>query len=224
MLDGTCLTFHSVWSICTGRIAQLPRASITLDKPILDEVSGAPDAFSGASRVQAGVVTTRMFLQEFASLSELVNDNNYMFFAPKERLTSTRLLDCYNKYQAWYRKLPPALGIEDKRQPEPHTLVLQYVNPILRHRIDTDTCQYVIPHNYCAPFPSDAKSRSCSFRRPTTRYLYRSSKQCVRYCQIISTFLRFSCSAPRNSTHTSVGLYSAPALLYEQWCVLPKPR
>lgn len=75
--------------------------------------------------MQPAIVTTRMFLQEFTSLSELVNDNNYMFFAPKERLTSTRLLDCYHKYQAWYRKLPPALIIEGKRQPEPHTLVLQ---------------------------------------------------------------------------------------------------
>jgi hypothetical protein len=125
MLKQSSLTFHSVWSICTGRIAQLPRASITLDKPILDEVSGAPDALLGSFRVQPGVVTTRMFLQEFATLSELVNDNNYMFFAPKERLTSTKLLNCYNKYQAWYRKLPTALGIEDKKQPEPHTLVLQ---------------------------------------------------------------------------------------------------
>jgi hypothetical protein len=65
-----------------------------------------------------------MFLQEFASLSELVNDNNHMFFAPKERLTSSKLLDCYHKYQAWYRRLPPSLGIEGKKEPEPHILVL----------------------------------------------------------------------------------------------------
>ena len=78
-----------------------------------------------------GVVTTRMFLQEFASLSELVNDNNYMFFAPKERLTSSKLLACYSKYQEWYRKLSPALGLENKKEPEPHLLVLQYdVQPL----------------------------------------------------------------------------------------------
>lgn len=69
-----------------------------------------------------------MFLQEFSALAELINDNNYMFFAPKERLTSTRLLDCYNKYQAWYRKLPSLLRLEG-RQPEPHTITLQYVQP-----------------------------------------------------------------------------------------------
>jgi hypothetical protein len=108
-----------------GRIAQLPRAAITLDKPILDETGGLPEAFPSTFRLQPGVVTTQMFLQEFTTLSELVNDNNYMFFAPKERLTSTQLLDCYHKYRAWYRKLPAALGIEGKTQPEAHTLVLQ---------------------------------------------------------------------------------------------------
>lgn len=114
-----------MWSICTGRIAQLPRAAITLDKPILEEAATLPEAFPGASSVPAGIVTTRMFLQEFAALSELVNDNNYMYFAPKERLTSTRLLDCYNKYQAWYKRLPPILCVEGKNKPEPHILALQ---------------------------------------------------------------------------------------------------
>jgi hypothetical protein len=73
-----------------------------------------------------------MFLQEFSVFSELVNDNNYMFFAPKERLTSTRLLDCYHKYQAWYRRLPSNLALEGRRHPEPHILVLQYVHAAIR--------------------------------------------------------------------------------------------
>lgn len=65
-----------------------------------------------------------MFLQEFSVLSELINDNNYMFFAPKGRLTSTKLLDCYGKYQAWYRNLPSIMSVEG-RSPEPHTITLQ---------------------------------------------------------------------------------------------------
>ncbi|KAH7389589.1 fungal-specific transcription factor domain-containing protein [Phaeosphaeria sp. MPI-PUGE-AT-0046c] len=119
-----CFIVDTVWSICTGRIAGLPRAAITLNKPILEEMSSPTETLSGSSRTQPEVVTTRMFLQEFTTLSELVNDNNYMFFAPKERLTSTRLLECYNKYQTWYRRLPTALQIENKKQPEPHTLTL----------------------------------------------------------------------------------------------------
>ncbi|KAF2035527.1 hypothetical protein EK21DRAFT_53843 [Setomelanomma holmii] len=119
-----CYTVDSVYSICLGRIAQLPRAAVTLDKPILEEVPEIPEAFPGAARVQPGIVTTRMFLQEFTMLSELINDNNYIFYAPKERLTSSKLLECYNKYQAWYRKLPSQLAIEGKKHPEPHVLVL----------------------------------------------------------------------------------------------------
>lgn len=111
-----------VWSICAGRIAQLPRAAITLEKPILEESSGPEGANYGGAKV----ITTRMFLQEFSALSELINDNNYMFFGPKERLTSTKLLDCYNKYQAWYRKLPSIMRLEG-RSPEPHTITLQLV-------------------------------------------------------------------------------------------------
>jgi hypothetical protein len=114
---------YSVWSICAGRIAQLPRAAITLEKPILEEFNGPLAANPGP----ATVITTRMFLQEFSAFSELINDNNYMFFAPKERLTSIRLLDQYNKYQTWYRKLPTIMKIEGGRQPEPHTITLQYV-------------------------------------------------------------------------------------------------
>lgn len=129
-----CFTVDTTYSVCTGRIAQLPRAAITLDKPILEEIAGLSEAYSGAARVQPGIVTTRIFLQEFTTLSELVNDNNYMFFAPKERLTSTRLIDCYNKYKAWYQKLPAALSLEGGKQPEPHTLVLHmFYHTIIVH-------------------------------------------------------------------------------------------
>jgi len=108
-----------------GRISQLPRAAITLDKPILEETPSPPKAFPETLHAPTGIVTTRLFLQEFTSLSELVNDNNYMFFAPKDPLTSLKLLDCYRKYQNWYKRLSPPMRLEGKREPEPHILVLQ---------------------------------------------------------------------------------------------------
>ncbi|KAE8835124.1 hypothetical protein PTNB73_09534 [Pyrenophora teres f. teres] len=119
-----CFTVDTIWTIVMGRISQLPRAAITLDKPILEEAPSPPEAYPNASNTAAGIVTTRLFLQEFTSLSELVNDNNYMFFAPKDQLTSLKLLDCYRKYQTWYKKLPLPMRLEGKRQPEPHILVL----------------------------------------------------------------------------------------------------
>lgn len=119
-----CFTVDAVYSIAVGRISQLPRAAITLDKPILEEAPGVPEGFPAPTRAQPGVVTTRMFLQEFTSLSELINDNNYMFYGPRDRLTSAKLLDCYNKYQAWYARLPLALTLNGRKQVEPHILVL----------------------------------------------------------------------------------------------------
>ncbi|EUC50061.1 hypothetical protein COCMIDRAFT_82835 [Bipolaris oryzae ATCC 44560] len=119
-----CFTVENVWTIATGRISQIPRSAITLQKPILEETTSGPEAFPGTSHAGSGVVTSRMFLQELSTLSELINDNNHMFFAPKERLTSQKLLDCYYKYQAWYRKLPVSLGIEGNKEPQPHILAL----------------------------------------------------------------------------------------------------
>lgn len=86
----------------------------------------------GAHQLAPGTVTTRMFLQEFSTLSELINDNNFMFFAPKERFTSRRLLDMYYKYRNWYKDLPPPLRLPDRHdmRPMPHIVALQYVRII----------------------------------------------------------------------------------------------
>ncbi|KAF2258328.1 hypothetical protein CC78DRAFT_125650 [Lojkania enalia] len=124
-----CFTVDTVWSVCIGRIAQLPRAAITLDKPILDEptTGGKYERPYDAFRLVPGQVTSRMFLQEFSTLCELVNDNNFMFFAPKERFTSRRLLDCYHKYLNWHRNLPAPLCLPDEASdvpPQPHIIVL----------------------------------------------------------------------------------------------------
>ena len=93
----------------------------------MEESANLPESLHDASRAPQGFVTTRLFLQEFSALSELINDNNHMFFAPKERLTGSKLLGCYNKYQAWYARLPAALQIEGKAAPEPHIIALQYI-------------------------------------------------------------------------------------------------
>lgn len=119
-------TVDTVWSICIGRISQLPRVAITLDKPILDEPAGGlhAEAYPGSLQAPPGTVTSRMFLQEFSSLSELINDNNYMFYAPSTRLTDVKLINCHNKYLEWFRNLPPPLRLDDG-QPQPHIIVLQ---------------------------------------------------------------------------------------------------
>lgn len=122
-------TVDTVWSICIGRISQLPRVAITLDKPILEELPGGlhPEAYAGPLQAPAGTVTSRMFLQEFSTLSELINDNNYMFYAPTGRLTDIKLVNCHNKYLEWFKNLPAPLRLVGVREPQPHIIVLQYV-------------------------------------------------------------------------------------------------
>lgn len=63
---------------------------------------------------------------QVASLSKIVNSTLQMFFAPSQTLSGTLLLNEYEKYQRWYRKLPSILiNIEDS---PPHVLCLQLVS------------------------------------------------------------------------------------------------
>ncbi|KAF2872277.1 fungal-specific transcription factor domain-containing protein [Massariosphaeria phaeospora] len=130
-----CFTVDTVWSTAVGRISQLPRAAITLEKPMIEESIHGPhaDAYSGTPQLPPGMITSRVFLQEFGALSELVNDNNCMFFAPKERFTSRKLLDCYYRYQAWHKALPTQMRLDCGTTPQPHIIVLHmlYYNTIV---------------------------------------------------------------------------------------------
>jgi len=73
--------------------------------------------------------SAQMFFESLCTLSESINDNMYMFFAPRERFTSRRVLHMYRKYQEWYSALPPSLHLPDDPNiaPEPIVAVLQYV-------------------------------------------------------------------------------------------------
>ncbi|KAF2108137.1 fungal-specific transcription factor domain-containing protein [Lophiotrema nucula] len=134
-----CFTVDAVWSICIGRICQLPRAAITLDKPILAEppTGGMFDKPFTPASFAPGQVTSREFLQAFSTLSELVNDNNFMFYAPKERLTSRRVLEMYHKYLNWLKSLPEPLRISEvsERQPQPHIIILLTISSMLYHTV-----------------------------------------------------------------------------------------
>jgi len=93
-----------------GRIAQLPRAAISTEKPA---------KYGSASAANLDLI----FLQQFSILSELINDNNYVFYAPKERFNSRRLLNIYAKYLDWYKHLPSELSLDETSLP--HIIMLQ---------------------------------------------------------------------------------------------------
>lgn len=66
--------------------------------------------------------TTR-FLTHFSTLSEVVNDMLFMFYAPTERFTSKKLLDFHIRLQRWRERLPPSQSLTS--YPTPQLLLLQ---------------------------------------------------------------------------------------------------
>ena len=58
-----------------------------------------------------------------SSLSEIVNDTVFMFYAPRDRFTSKRLLDFYARYTRWFNNLSDKLGLGEVSTP--HVLMLQ---------------------------------------------------------------------------------------------------
>ncbi|ORY08948.1 fungal-specific transcription factor domain-domain-containing protein [Clohesyomyces aquaticus] len=130
-----CFVVDTAWSVCIGRITQLPRAAITLDKPMLLEPNHA-GYYDKSGQSINGQVTTRLFIQESSVLAGLVNDNNFMFFAPRDRFTDRRLLQTHRNYQNWYQNLPSVLHLPDNVhvRPQPHILILHmYYHTIILH-------------------------------------------------------------------------------------------
>lgn len=119
----------STWAICIGRIAQLPRTAISLDLPNVveqhEQLPWRPYTDYGMMNIpgaeQPALPTTLM--RAMSSLSEIVNDTVFMFYAPRERFTSKKLLGFYARYTRWFNNLPDTLGLREV--PTPHVLILQ---------------------------------------------------------------------------------------------------
>ena len=60
---------------------------------------------------------------EVASLSKIVNSTLLMFFAPSQSIKGSILLDEYEKYQTWFRRLPSSVASIENAPP--HVLCLQ---------------------------------------------------------------------------------------------------
>ncbi|TKA51666.1 hypothetical protein B0A49_12921 [Cryomyces minteri] len=112
-------TFISLWSVCVGRIPQLPRTAIDLDKPtVVKAIDSKPwipytDTIVNDSQLVGQPSHTHEYLKQYSLLSELISDANFMFYAPRERLNSRKLLDCYTKYQNWLMALPHCLRLKN---------------------------------------------------------------------------------------------------------------
>jgi hypothetical protein len=104
-------------------LPQILTNAITVDLPPQDEAKDKepwdPDELPSKQRPSARASNFR----QCASLSKIVNSTLLMFFAPTEIIRGKSLLDEYNKYQTWYRRLPAVVASTDNAPP--HVLCLQ---------------------------------------------------------------------------------------------------
>ncbi|KAI9880982.1 MAG: hypothetical protein M1830_009476 [Pleopsidium flavum] len=169
-----CFTLDTAWAICIGRISQLPRTAISLEKPtIVDAIEYKPWKpyvdfnVPGAPGSEEPSHTHRI-LRQLSLLSEIVNDTVYMFYAPRERFTSKRLLDFYARYTRWYKALPECLKLDKTSLPQVlclhmyyHTVVLHLFRPFLKvHLLDSS----VSPRGICTKSAENVSSIIDTYR------------------------------------------------------------
>lgn len=112
-----CYVFQTAWGICVGRISCLPHAAITVDKPpVRTQLENKPWTPCGDPREQQLSQQSRIhtILIQNSLLAEIVNDTIHMFYAPRGRTNSRKLLQLYSRFQDWYKALPGSLAIRDE--------------------------------------------------------------------------------------------------------------
>ncbi|KIW03216.1 uncharacterized protein PV09_05440 [Verruconis gallopava] len=118
-----CFIADQLLSFTLGRIPQIPITAITIDLPSIveaDDLAPWEPVGDGSKTKVPGARSTTFY--EVASLSRILNSTLYLFFAPSQVLKGSLLLDEYNKYKAWYSRLPPIVQLVD--EPAPHVLCL----------------------------------------------------------------------------------------------------
>jgi hypothetical protein len=127
-----CYTLETLWSVCLGRISCLPRTAIKLEKPFLRsnleskiwKPHGHPQFPHASARLEQASFTYNLSLQ-LSLLTEIVNDTVHMFYAPRDRMTSRKLLQHHARYKAWYKDLPECLAVKENSATLPQVLCLQ---------------------------------------------------------------------------------------------------
>ena len=99
----------------------LPRAAIEIKKPDESSTVSQWHAYTDESRDLTAATSRRNYEQDFlyqqSSLTELLSEMLVIFYAPRERLSSRRVLDLYAKLQTWHKKLPEGLHLTDQSAP-----------------------------------------------------------------------------------------------------------
>ncbi|KAF2405323.1 hypothetical protein EJ06DRAFT_525849 [Trichodelitschia bisporula] len=119
-------------SFTLGRLPQIPTSAVTVDMPQVREGEDGdmwmPPNPHLRARSPASISTV---FYEVARLSKILNSTLLMFFAPTEAIKGSLLLDEYNKYLAWYHRLPTAVASLEDAPPHILTLHMYYHAAIL---------------------------------------------------------------------------------------------
>lgn len=117
-------------------MSQLVRAGISLEIPANVSSSDSWQILNDDLRRKKVPILScddGQFLHYFVTLSIIVSEMIFMFYAPTDRMNSAKVINFYYKYQTWYRQLPKSLLLTDRTAP--HVFILQYV--ILTRFMDT---------------------------------------------------------------------------------------
>jgi hypothetical protein len=128
---------QTAYAICAGRLSILPRTAIRIERPGTTEQleakswrpNGHPDYTTdytpGAPTPleQPGMRYT--LFSQAARLCEIADDIIQMFYAPRDRITSRRLLLHHERLQEWYQALPNSLAIKETEPTLPQVICLQ---------------------------------------------------------------------------------------------------
>ncbi|KIW05354.1 uncharacterized protein PV09_03870 [Verruconis gallopava] len=129
----------TAWSICSGRVAMLPRAAIEIEKPKrtahVTEWQLYDDEHRNAeSKVLYSCCEDEMLYQQ-SSLTEILSELLVIYYAPRERLSSRKILDMYSRFQTWHKRLPSSMRLSEKSPPNVFMLHMWYwscVNHLFR--------------------------------------------------------------------------------------------
>ncbi|KAL6714818.1 hypothetical protein ACLMJK_007078 [Lecanora helva] len=170
-----CFVVETAWAICVGRISQLPRAAINIDPPSIQVANDTKpwqsyndSGLASAPQAEQPILNQTAFYQ-LSLLSEIVSDTDYMFYAPRERFTSKKLLDFKSRYNRWYNQLPDKLRLRDDSLPHVlvlhmyyHTVVLHLFRPFLKVDLTTSS---VSPREICTSCANNIVSILSTYRQ-----------------------------------------------------------
>jgi hypothetical protein len=117
MIQNELISILRAWSLCMGRLPQMPRKAIRVDKPPIvsdkEDREWIPYTDDGMplerNCTQPG--NLRTVYNTFCKLSEIVHETMFVLYKPESRLTSRTILAVYTKYLDWYNSLPDILRL-----------------------------------------------------------------------------------------------------------------